>query len=74
MLEENEIKFDHVQSLLWWNKSSKWDISENWWSWTSGQKWLTDFDETAICNFWCQTCYYILQIIMRKVSLDFSIQ
>jgi len=74
MLEEDEIKLDCVQSLLWWNKSSKWDISKNWWSWASDQKWLTDFDETAICSFWCQTCYHILWIIMRKVSLDLSIQ
>ena len=73
MLEEDKIKLDHVQSLLWWNKSSKWDILKNWWSWTSDWKWLTDFDETVICDFWCQTCYHMLWIITRKASLDLSV-
>ena len=75
MLEEDEIKLDHVQSLLWWNKNSKMRYSEEqWWSWASDQKWLTNFNETAICNFWCQTCYHMLWIVTRKVSLDLSIQ
>ena len=129
MLEEDEIKLDHVQSLLWWNKSSKWDILKNsdeagllveaglndwavecsadsdltvkarnrtWFfhkwqlrDWMPADCWeyivilhrqlstetieIVWWFKTAICSFWCQTCYHLLQIITRKASLDLPI-